>query len=224
MCVWPVCICVCVCMNDGCVSQPGLCVCTGACNERHHQPNSPPPFPQPHCILYMTTPSAAPPPLLHLTHTHTRTDDSYIQYFLLIAVTFGSDHFLRGSDSVSPLTPSEWVWTHTRSLFFCVLIWIIAGGCSQKCITMINWTLRTYQAIQGQCAVKQEGTGTDVGQSGDVAACDCCSKRNVSRNLGLISAFEIWDTFRFWKCFCEARRAPPSRSSCRFMQCSQWLT
>lgn len=28
---------------------------------------------------------------------------------------------------------------------------------------MINWTLRTYQAIQGQCAVKQEGTGTDGG-------------------------------------------------------------
>lgn len=64
-------MCVCVCVNDGCVSQPGLCVCTSACNERHHQPNSPPPFPQPHCILFMTTPWAAPPPLLHLTHTHT---------------------------------------------------------------------------------------------------------------------------------------------------------
>lgn len=163
-----------------------------------------------------STPTPSPPN----THTHTRTN---IQYFLLIAVTFGNNHFLRGSDSVSPLTPSEWVWTHTRSLFFAVLIWIIAGGCSQKCITMINWTLRTYQAIQGQCAVKQEGTGTDVGQSGDVAACNCCSKRNVSRNLGLISAFEIWGTFRCWKCFWEARRAPPFRSSCRFMQWSQWL-
>lgn len=30
---------------------------------------------------------------------------------------------------------------------------------------MINWILRTYQTIQGQCAVKEEGTGTDVGQS-----------------------------------------------------------
>lgn len=73
VCVWPVCIRVCVCVNDGCVSQPGLCVCTSACNERHHQPNSPPSFPQPHCILFMTTPWAAPPPLLHLTHTHTHT-------------------------------------------------------------------------------------------------------------------------------------------------------
>ena len=35
---------------------------------------------------------------------------------------------------------------------------------------MINWILRTYQTIQRQFAVKDEETGTDVGQSGDVAA------------------------------------------------------
>lgn len=39
---------------------------------------------------------------------------------------------------------------------------------------MINWILRTYKTTQGQCGIKEEGTGTDVGQSGDVVAkCMC---------------------------------------------------
>lgn len=92
---------------------------------------------------------------------------------------------------------AHWAAAQRRSLVSAIFIWIMAAGCSPKYIIMINGNLRTYQWIQGQWAVKDEGLGTDVRRR--------FSKRNVSRNA---CASKNPGTVRCWKRRQAGKRPP----------------
>ncbi len=97
-------VCVCVCVSDDCVYELKLCVCTGACNERHRQPGSPCLLPQcpslPHCILCMTTPICNNHPThTHHTHTHTHITSHTHRWSLCPVLASDHDHIWRQSHS-----------------------------------------------------------------------------------------------------------------------------
>lgn len=137
--------------NNVCVCVRVIYVCIDARNERHCQLTPP--------VSQSATLHLIPNPLfLHKTHKQQPLTSWTVAAFPSNPHHRGN-HIQEISSGFSAEFIVHWVRAQRKNLFSLILIWIMAAGRPQKCIIMINWSLRTHQWIQVRSAVKRWRNG-----------------------------------------------------------------